>query len=190
MVFSKTFFQKLNVIANVVKLSQITKECFVALAMTFIFNIANAQGEKPYKEPNGLNNWFVELGGTGLFYSLNYEKVLYKKNNLGWTGRVGFAWNPADYRLLNKITLERNTFITPFTTSLLLGSRKEKLEIGLGFSMISKGITEREVIPTAIFGFRVVEMNKIFFRIAYTPVFRKGTYIHWYGVSIGRNFSL
>lgn len=162
---------------------------FVCALCMFSINTANAQEER-YVEPNGMNNWFVELAGTGLFYSLNYEKILYKNNNLGWTGRVGIAYNPFDYRLLDKISLEKNTFITPFTTSILYGKRKEKLEFGLGFSMINKGITEREVIPTAILGFRVVEMNKIFFRIAYTPVIYQGAYINWFGVSIGKNFSI
>jgi hypothetical protein len=150
---------------------------------------ASAQ-EKSYVEPNGLNNWFVELGGTGLFYSFNFESVLYKGGNMGWTGRVGFAYNPANYTLLNKITLDKNTVIAPFTTSVLWGSRKEKLELGAGFTLVNKGISEREVIPTAILGFRVVEMNKVFFRVAYTPIIRGGELIHWYGVSIGRNFRL
>lgn len=144
--------------------------------------------EQNYVEPNGLNNWFIELGGTGLFYSLNYEKILYKRDQWGWTGRVGLAWNPSDYTLLNKITLEKGAFITPFTSSVLYGKRKEKLEFGAGFTLINKGVTEREVIPTAILGFRVVEMNKVFFRAAYTPLIRDGKHIHWYGVSIGRNF--
>ncbi len=159
----------------------------ICLLLLGIFE-ANAQEER-YVEPTGLNNWFVELGGTAFLYSLNYEKVLYRNSSWGWTGRVGIAWNFTNYKLLNKVDLEPNMILTPFTTSVLYGKRKEKLELGGGFTLINKGVTDREVIPTAIIGFRVVETNKVFFRIAYTPFIRNREYTHWYGVSIGRNFN-
>ena len=163
----------------------------VTLCMLILMVAGTARAQEPkYVEPSGMNNWFIELGGTGLFYSLNYEKILYKSTKWGWTGRVGFAYNPKDYTLLNKIELEKGTFITPFTTSVLYGQRKEKLELGAGFTMVSRGISDRDVIPTFILGFRVVEVNKVFFRVAYTPVIQDGKYINWYGVSLGRNFSL
>lgn len=144
--------------------------------------------EKPYREPQGLNNWYVELAGSGLFYSLNYEKVLTKSTQWGWVGRVGLGYNPADYTLLNKVTLEKNTFMFPFTSSVLYGERKEKLEFGLGFTLLATGINNREVVPTGVFGFRVVETNKVCFRVTYTPMIRDGQYISWFGVSLGKNF--
>ena len=76
--------------------------------------------------------------------------------------------------------------------SFLLGSRerKEKIELGIGFTLINKSVNEREIVPTAVIGFRVIETNKVCFRMSYTPFIRDGKYESWFGVSIGRNFSM
>jgi hypothetical protein len=98
--------------------------------------------EKPYREPDGLNNWYVELGGAAFLYSLNYEKILYKSTSLGWVGRVGVSYSFSDGRLLNKIDMDKGAVLAPFTTSFLLGSRerKEKIELGIGFTLINKSV--------------------------------------------------
>lgn len=160
-----------------------------AVLLSMLFLTAAAQEEKPYKEPTGLNNWYVELGGNSLFYSGNYEKVLIKSERWGWVGRVGLGYNPGDYTLLNKITLDKGTAIAPFHSSVLYGPNKEKLELGIGFTMLAQGINSRELVATAVVGFRVVETNKICFRINYAPFIRNGVYTDWFGVSLGRNFS-
>jgi hypothetical protein len=36
----------------------------------------------------------------------------------------------------------------------------------------------------------VIETNKVCFRMSYTPFIRDGKYESWFGVSIGRNFSM
>ncbi len=150
--------------------------------------------ERPYQEPKGLNNWFVELGGSGYLYSLNYEKILYRSEKTGWTGRVGLGYNPGGGGyILNQLELDANTFMIPFTMSALFGSkeRKEKIEIGGGFTLLAKGIDDREVAYTGVFGFRVIETNKVVFRATYTPIIdQSGNFVNWFGVSLGRNFSL
>lgn len=150
-------------------------------------NLAFAQDEKP---ATGTNNWFVELGGSGLFYSLNYEKYLFKnrQENITLTARVGAAFNPIDYTFLNTLYLEKNTFMIPFTSSLLIGEQKDKLELGAGFTMLTKDFREQEIVPTLVLGLRVIESNRICFRISYVPIFRKEEYLHWLGVSLGMNF--
>jgi hypothetical protein len=158
------------------------------LLLSFSFT-TSGQGEKPYREPDGLNNWYVELGGAALFYSLNYEKILVRENGVGWVGRVGAGYFPVSYRFLNRVYLDQNTFMAPFTTSVLLGKRKEKIEVGAGFTLLSRNFNEREFVPSGVLGFRVLEMNNVCFRISYTPFIRGGTYNHWMGVSIGRNFN-
>lgn len=158
----------------------------------FIFTLKSTAQEKPYREPSGLNNWYVELGGAAFLYSLNYEKILYKSTKLGWVGRIGMSYGFSDGKLLNKIQLDRDAVLAPFTSSILLGSRerKEKIEIGAGFTLINKGIADREIVPTAVLGFRVIETNKVCFRISYTPFIRNREMQSWFGVSIGRNFSI
>jgi hypothetical protein len=158
------------------------------LLLSVLFIKTYAQ-EKPYSEPTGLNNWYIELGGSGLLYSANYEKVLLKNTHWGWVGRVGVGYNPVDYTFLNRVYLDGGTIMAPFHTSVLFGPNKEKLEAGIGFTMLAKGVNDREVIPTAVFGFRVVEINKVCFRATWTPFIRDGEFVSWFGVSIGRNFS-
>lgn len=143
-------------------------------------------------EPKGLSNWYVELGGAAFVYSLNYEQVLYRSTMLGWVGRIGASYSFTDGWFLNKVELDKGAVLAPFTTSILLGSRerKEKLEIGAGVTLINKDANNREIVPTAVLGFRVIETNKVCFRVSYTPFIRDGEYESWFGVSIGRNFSI
>src|SRR4051794_33296343 len=97
------------------------------LVLCLFFTKASAQ-EPTYKEPTGLNNWYIELGGSGLFYSGNYEKILIKTQRWGWVGRVGLGYNPTDFDLLNKVYLDKGTVMAPFDSSVLFGPNKEKLE--------------------------------------------------------------
>ena len=170
----------------------ITKVTICLWLSIFIIPLKIIAQEKPYREPDGLNNWYVELGGAAFLYSLNYEKILYKSTSLGWVGRVGVAYSFTDGRLLNKIDMDKGAVLSPFTTSVLLGSRerKEKIELGIGFTLINISANEREIVPTAAIGFRVIETNKVCFRMSYTPFIRDGKYESWFGVSIGRNFSV
>lgn len=148
-----------------------------------------AQDEKPYREPTGLNNWYVELGGSGLFYSFNYEKVLTRSDRWGWVGSIGLGYNPGTYTLLNSVDLKGGTFMMPFHTAALYGPNKEKIELGMGFTMLAQSIDNREIVPHGVIGFRVVETNKVCFRFSYTPLIRSGEIINWFGVSLGRNFT-
>ena len=165
----------------------------ITLCYLILCPLLSLAQEKPYREPTGLNNWYLEIVGAGYLYSFNYEKILFRSGNLGWVGRVGLGYTPTNVKLFNSITLDKNTFMTPFTTSILFGSaeRKEKIEIGGGFTMFSEGITQRTIGYTGVLGFRVIETNKVVFRATYTPTIASdGKFYNWFGVSLGRNFSL
>lgn len=144
----------------------------------------------PYVEPTGTSNWFVEFGGAALLWSANYEKYLYRNYNhsFTWTGRIGVGYCPIEYRLLNSIYLDQNAVTMPFTSSIVLGKGKEKLEFGAGYTLATKNFIEREVFPTIIAGFRVIDNNKVLLKIAYTPHIRDNKFVNWVGVSLGRNF--
>ena len=136
-----------------------------------------------------LNNWYIEMGGAAMFYSMNYEKFLFKSEYTALVGRFGIGFNPIDYNFLNKVYLDKNTFMAPFTSQFLFGRGKEKFEVGVGFTLLAKGINDREIVPTGVIGFRVVDTKNILLRICYTPFIRDNKYIDWWGVSLGRNFN-
>ncbi|MBC7382153.1 MAG: hypothetical protein H7296_04065 [Bacteroidia bacterium] len=169
------------------------KNCTLFFLLILSLNL-QAQ-EENYTPPQGLNNWYVELGGAALLYSVNYEKYLYRnqKENFTWLGRIGIGFNPIDFpaehKLLNKVELLSNSFMVPFTTTILKGAGKEKLEFGAGFTMITKNFLDREIVPNLVFGLRVMETNRVCFRITYIPLYKNNEIIHWVGVSIGRNFN-
>jgi hypothetical protein len=161
----------------------------------FFWGVNNLQAQTdeeviPYVEPRGTSNWFIEFGGAALLWSANYEKYLYRNYNHSFTltGRIGFGYCPIEYRLLNSVYLDQNSVAMPFTSSIVLGKGKEKLEIGAGYTLATKNFIDRDVFPTAIFGFRVVDNNKALLKIAYTPFFRDEKFINWFGASLGRNF--
>lgn len=145
---------------------------------------------QPYKEPQGRNNWYIEAGGAALLWSANYEKYLYQNRtkSLTWTGRIGFGFCPIEYKLLNSVYLEKNSVAMPFTSSLVFGKGKEKLELGAGYTLATKNFLERQVFPTFIAGFKVIDNNGTLLRINYAPHYRDEQFINWFGVSLGRNF--
>ena len=167
---------------------------FVLFTLAVLSNHVFAQDEK-YIAPNGLNNWYVELGGSALFYSFNYEKYLYKNasDDIAWVGRVGAGFNPIDFpdfhKLLNKVVLSNNSFMFPFTSSVIIGGGENRLELGAGFTMITKDFSKLETIPNIVLGLRVMETNRVCFRVSYIPLIQNGEVIHWLGVSLGKNYS-
>lgn len=149
-----------------------------------------AQDER-YDAPPGLNNAFIEMGGQAVKFSLNYEKYLIRnrRENITITGRVGVGYNHNARFILNKIWLEDQTFLFPFTAQALIGQNKEKLEVGAGFTLVTGPNVTEEVAPSAVLGLRVMETNGICFRITYTPMYYRSNFEQWLGVSLGYNFS-
>lgn len=158
--------------------------------LLLIAKVGMAQ-EEDYVAPKGLNNWYIEAGGAAQFYSFNYEKYLFRTYNdkYTWTARVGAGYTPFNFDILNTVYIERNTFMFPFSSSLLIGSGREKLEVGGGFTMFSQGFYTNNLIPHAVIGLRVMESNNICFRLNYAPFYSDGSVTHWVGVSLGKNFS-
>jgi hypothetical protein len=171
---------------------RVTKILFCKLVILLFFcNQTLAQDEQAYIAPQGLNNYYAEIGGSALFYSLNYEKYLYRtfSDMYTYTARIGVGYTPFDNDILATVYIEKGTFMIPFSFCVLKGTGKEKLEIGAGFTMESKDFSNREILPHAIIGLRVMETNKVCFRLCYSPIYRQNGLIHWVGISIGRNFS-
>jgi len=150
-----------------------------------------AAQEDNYRSPDGLNNVFIEIGGAAIKYSVSFEKYLFKndRENFTLTGRVGYGYQHNARWILNRVYMGDRTSMFPFTAQALLGSDKNKLEVGAGFTMLTSDFANREIVPTGVLGLRVMESNGVCFRITYSPLLKEGEFISWFGVSLGYNFS-
>lgn len=164
----------------------------IVFLLCFGLNLHSLQAQDDYYDaPQGLNNVFVELGGAGIKYSLSFEKYLFRndRETFTLTGRVGAGYHHNASWVLNRVYLEDRTAIFPFTAQGLFGSEKNKLEFGAGFTMLTSDFANAEIVPTGVAGLRVMESNGICFRATYTPLLKQSELIHWFGVSLGYNFS-
>ncbi len=125
---------------------------------------------------------FLEIAGSGGMGSINYEKLLCKRNNIEYTGRLGFSIAPIDKN--NGIGL-----VFPFMLNSLIGKHSHKLELGIGqgLTVTTKGSFFLLTIPTI--GYRYQnETKNMFYRVTYTPLI---SYLfdfqmqQWAGISIG-----
>lgn len=162
----------------------------VIIALFFLCNV-NAQT----KNADHYNNALIfELGGHGLFYSVNYDRVLINGGFIDLHGQVGIAYYPPIADVLDwwfPILLTHHVF-----------SGLHKLELGLGYSVVRE--STRDVDNTIIdwnwtgfqtyrIGYRFDNPRKRYLlRIAYTPLVEQqhssSETHHSGGISIGYQF--
>ncbi len=123
-------------------------------------------------EPVRRNTFFLELGGNGMFYSLNYDRILLSRDTWKLSGRVGALYVPsfkADNRHMTGVPLE---------ISYLRGRGKHFLEVGLGltglydtYPLSETRIRELAVMGTARIGYRYQKPEGgLFFKTGFTPL--------------------
>jgi hypothetical protein len=142
------------------------------------------------------NALYLELGGNGAVYSLNYERFVGRDVAL----RAGFGYVSLKGAKIDGGTVTRDIGLLtiPVTASWLgIGSGNHRLELGAGavFADIT-GETSSDgaeafgsdsgVVGTAIAGYRYVRPGGGFtFRAAFTPLFGEGGFQPWAGVAFG-----
>jgi len=125
---------------------------------------------------------YLEIGGSSLFYSLNYDYTLRITNGLNLAVGSGFAYSPrsmADY--------QGYTFVIAPACNLLFGYSSHHAETGL--ALLSWGTVESTFLSARI-GYRYQRPSGGFlFRIGYTPIFDGyDGFMPWAGVSFGYTF--
>ncbi len=120
------------------------------------------------------NQLYLELGGNGMIYSINYERSLSEN----FTLRGGFGITPG-------IIFAEGTFIhIPVTASYLIGGKSSKFETGLGATYFAGTDVEIFGLPsddqtliflTGIIGYRYISSGGFVFRIAFTPFYNGQT---------------
>jgi hypothetical protein len=142
------------------------------------------------------NSLYFELGGSGVVYSLNYERFVQDDVSL----RVGFGYVSLKGAKINggTVTNDVGLLTIPVTASYLgIGSGNHRLELGAGAvyahltgQTSSDGAeafgSDSGVVGTAIAGYRYVRPDGGFtFRAAFTPLFGEGGFQPWVGVAMG-----
>jgi hypothetical protein len=144
-------------------------------------------GPKPEDDTRTANNaLFVELGGNGIAYSVNYERHVSESFVLRvGTGLWGSVGESPRYWVLT----------VPATASFLVGSPTHKFELGGGITGVasSNGTPDRVTTPgvfgSAIVGYRYNPPKAgFFFKIAMTPLFGDFGFIPSLGASFGAGF--
>jgi hypothetical protein len=149
---------------------------------------AAAQGqEREGKTSANASQVYLEVGGAGVIYSLNYD------------GRFGKIENGFGFRIgIGGASYEGDGYIAiPAQVNYLLGNKGQYLELGAGITYAS--ITDlfdtdsgnsSEVLGSFTIGFRKQPFGKkgLTWRIAFTPFIGDGYIQPWGGASVGFRF--
>lgn len=157
------------------------------LAIILVFLTAIVFGQKPIR-----NNIYLELGGNGIFLSLNYERKIIENANIYAHLGVGmYAIQP--------------TYVTiPFGINYLLKVKGPNnfVEFGLGatytkaiISLLGvvekndsepKGIKDLNFIPSI--SYRWHTKKNFMYKIGITPIFNRYDSFPFFGFSVGKLF--
>jgi hypothetical protein len=144
------------------------------------------------------NVLFGEALGSGLLYSINYERLV-DRYNLGLRGGVSyFSHAVSSYGTSGNLKL----LTLPFVVSYYLGTPQHKLQLGLGATAIylaastdSQGTSfggERSgfgVAASAVVGYRYLPRDGgLSFGAGFTPLLRTSKFLPWGGVDAGYVF--
>lgn len=170
---------------------------FIAIILIGFLNLVSfGQYGDPGKFTNK-NAIYLELLGSGLFYSINYDRILWEKSNVAMSARIGASYIPVSE------FWDFNTFGFPIECSFLKG-RRNYLEIGSSVLIQQNfygGTSSKSLIAFGRIGYRYQKKNGgTMFRIALTPFvaiiyddenrLQEGflPVLPWVGISIGRSF--
>jgi hypothetical protein len=141
---------------------------------------------------------FGEALGSGLLYSVNYERIV-DSWNIGLRGGVSyFSHAVSSYGASGNLKL----LTLPFVASYYLGTPRHKLQLGLGATFIylaastdSQGTKfggERSgagLAANGVVGYRYLPANGgLSFGAAFTPLVRTSKFLPWGGVNVGYVF--
>lgn len=125
------------------------------------------------------NSIYLELLGFGIYYSINYERVLFENKNNIITGRIGFF----EISSSSSGTIIIIPALINYQTNI---NRTISFEIGFGYRFINSSIVANA-------GFRFLIKNKFLFKVNFTPQFYGfegksntlyiGKYIYGFGIN-------
>jgi len=168
------------------------KKHLVILFCIITFFPAFSQDQSSTKFQNK-NSFQLDLGGHGLFYSVNYERILINGNRFKTASQIGFSYYPASTGI-------RDIWM-PIGVNEILSFGKHHIEAGLGYIVIREAIRDPENNPDEWFwsgimsgrvGYRYQKPGgRLILRAAFTPFLEHGSAHEFHpsgGVSVGYSF--
>ncbi len=171
---------------------------FLAVFICFVFSLpaaglfAQAYPNEGFARKNAIH---LEIGGHGLAYSLNYERMLLNGERFKTSIQAGFAWYP-------RFTGIRQTWIPVMAQqTFTLPRNSHPLEVGLGLTFTYDAlvldnmallIPQWNYLGSARLGYRFQPpQSRWAFRAGFTPQFEFNNPLEVYplpAISIGRTF--
>ena len=155
-------------------------------------------------QDNIKNNIYFEGLGNGAFYSLNYEKLLFKDSRHKDYLRVGLGIKKdTDWSYLSPAGASNLEYNMPFMIVNESGIKKIKLEMGFGvllgcgepirrLNIIDKYGEENYAFGiTGSLGMRLtLEKVPMFFKLCYTPIYDiRQNFLVWLWVGLGVGYA-
>ena len=153
------------------------------LGITKQFNVEKSYDNPPKSNRNleAKNAIYIEGLGTGIIWSINYERRLYAGNWFDFDARVGFS-HPVRVTVL--------PWVFPASLSASFGNTINKFEILCGYGTgLSNGELSAESVNAHI-GYRLDSNNLIFFRAAVGALYflQGGGFVPDAAIALGRRF--
>jgi hypothetical protein len=162
--------------------------------------LAPASPAAPEARPRtALNDVFFEALGSGLLYSLNYERMIDKWNIGLRAGASYFTYAVSSYNRSGNLTLVSFPVLASYYYGLWRGHH---LQFGLGATLLYTGVAtdslgtsfdaERSgvgVAASAVIGYRYKPRDGgVSFGIGFTPLVRASKFLPWGGANVGYAF--
>ncbi|MFA5781139.1 MAG: hypothetical protein WC868_02600 [Bacteroidales bacterium] len=143
------------------------------------------------------NSFYIELLGNSLYYSLNYERIIFNTNRFYFSGRIGACYLP--------VKIDDKRFVFPLLINGILHYNKRlHFEFGIGVTFFSLREFNYNYYPSspnyvfyenmlaivANIGLRYQGQKGFLFRLGFTPLYSiKGPrLLPWGGISFGYSF--
>lgn len=162
----------------------------VPCIITFFPLFCQNENSNKFQHKNSLQ---LDLGGHGLFYSVNYERILLNGNKLKTASQLGFSYYPPSTGI-------RDLWM-PIGINEVLSFGKHHIEAGLGYIVIreaTRGLENNAEewfwsgVMSGRVGYRYQNPGgRLILRAAFTPFMEYGTDREFHpsgGVSVGYNF--
>jgi hypothetical protein len=148
------------------------------------------------KERKAKNLVYLELLGNGGVYSINYERML--TDDL--SARLGFSYLSVSTSA-GSASAKANLVTAPALLNYTVGGRNHRAEVGAGATLVYVSASSEggsgvgasgegvAVLGTGVVGYRYAPADGGFvFRAGFTPLFGKGGFLPWGGMSFGGTF--